>query len=420
MSYGGICTGNPDLTDRLTALYSAACAPLSADTILSDVPELSSNDFVLPTAVEELRYVGALSSAGFKLFTNTFELLRVPGTGSADTCSTQLIDALNASPESMVALLTAAGYARRMAFLCTQLSYLCMNTAERCLTGDPTDLLRTIEERVGKGDYAASTEEERALESYLDYTANTRWAQLDIPMKNKVGFKNTTAVISEGGVEEQALKVGEVRRKKQRNPTGFHKFNFKDLGLGDSDMDSDCRRSRTSSARGPASTDGGSTRGSLSCGGATGVPGGTVGALTSRSVSSVGEDTPDDFGGELAVLAHRNSSVLFSFEKERQVIQDEVADPQWEAQQRHQRRYSRIRNRVPTGHPAIMRGPSSDLADIVHDYEKQLSDLRIDSETVENTEVNKHIAPRSDNVDDNDKQEASASTGKRNVRIANL
>lgn len=99
-----------------------------------------------------------------------------------------------------------------------------------------------------------------------------------------------------------------------------------DLEIGDSDFDSECRPSRVSSARGTGalSTDGESTRGSLSYGGGGFVGGAngatTGGGLTSRSASSIGEETGDEYGHE-SLLPQRNSSVLFSFEAERQVIQ---------------------------------------------------------------------------------------------------
>lgn len=88
-----------------------------------DLQDLSANDFVLPTAVEELRYVDSVSKTGFQLFINAFELLRVPG-APTDASPKEALDTLNKAPETMVALLAAANFARRMALLCTQLSHM--------------------------------------------------------------------------------------------------------------------------------------------------------------------------------------------------------------------------------------------------------------------------------------------------------
>lgn len=105
------------------------------------------------------------------------------------------------------------------------------------------------------------------------------------------------------------------------------------MGLEDSDVES---RSRASSARG-GSTDGGSTRGSISAG---------AGAMTSRSASSGAEEDLEDERNPFQAGDRSPSTVVFSFDQERQVIEDKVADPDWEQQQRHQKRFSRIRNRV--------------------------------------------------------------------------
>lgn len=98
----------------------------------------------------------------------------------------------------------------------------------------------------------------------------------------------------------------------------------------------------------------------------------------------------------------------------------------------------------PTGHPAIMRDPSSDLAEIVNEYEKKLSgnsakkricicvfffsftyflyspcffyiDLRIDNETAENTEINKRVPP---SIQREEEKEKSPRSEKRTVSMA--
>lgn len=114
--------------------------------------------------------------------------------------------------------------------------------------------------------------------------------------------------------------------------------------MEDSDFDGE-GRSRASSTRAGSTDD--STRGSIS------VAGTTHGALTSRSVSSAPEETDyiDDeliHGGKspFELRGRSSSAVAFQSEKVRQVIQDSVADPQWEEARRHNMRFSRIRNRV--------------------------------------------------------------------------
>lgn len=86
------------------------------------------------------------------------------------------------------------------------------------MTGDPTVLLKTIEERVKKCDRTMFTEEEKALEACFDFTPHTQWGHLEVPMKNKVEFKTTTAVISEGRVEEHALKGSVLRSLVSQQP----------------------------------------------------------------------------------------------------------------------------------------------------------------------------------------------------------
>lgn len=99
--------------------------------------------------------------------------------------------------------------------------------------------------------------------------------------------------------------------------------------------------SRSSSVRG-ISTDGVSTRASVS----------TAGVLTSRSLRSDSggeqqEDDEVDKDSPFAMEYGTASSVVFpAVEKERQVIEDDAADPAWSEQRRHQQRFSRIRNRV--------------------------------------------------------------------------
>lgn len=380
------------LMDQLLAAYCFTYAPFVERDV--ELCPFGAGGFTeLPSAVHEIRRLRTLADAGLESLEDV--LIQLGGLSSVtnrqNEPSTKDGEAVAAPSEAAVALTIAAGFARRIASLSTKLEQLCMHAAERT-SGDLASFVNALERRIKNGDackmYSSTVGQHLDLSKSIEW-----WMPLEEPIKNRVEFKDTAAVISEGKVEEQALIVTEVRRKKQRNPTGFQKFNFKDLRVEEHDLDSDSRRSRTSSARG-ASTDDASTRGSLS--GVPGVAGG--GTLTSRSLSSAGEENDPDDADDRQMKAHltspeRNASVVFLFEQERQVIQDDEADPQWEEQQRHQKRFSRIRNRVPTGHQKILQSPFDEIAGLVNDYGQELSCIHLDTETAENTELNKCVVP---------------------------
>lgn len=389
------------LREQLLALYSAACAPLSTSSLLTDLPDLEPRDLTARVSVDEFRYVTRLAAAGFDAVAKAFDTFDIDAIETVEDKGEP-----GTSPEITVALTAAGAFAKRISVLTDNLNTLTSAAAEKSFC-DPTTLVRSLEDRVKQGDRPPDPE----LATCLDFTPNTRWGSLELPLRNRVGFKTTTAVISEGKVEEEALKVAEFRRKKQRNPTGYQKFHFKDLGLEESDFESEGHRSRAGSVPG-ISTDGGSTRGSVSLG--------AGGPLTSRSVSSGAEEHEDleevEGGGRPPLLEQRGSSVVFSFDKEREVIEDEVADPEWDEKQRHQRRFSRIRNRVPTGHPCLMRGATDELAGIVNQFERQLSSVALDEATTENTELNKTVPliPEDEAVS----SPPTTTTGKKGVTIS--
>jgi len=175
-----------------------------------------------------------------------------------------------------------------------------------------------------------------------------------------------------------------VRRSQRRHPTAFNKFSFKaeDLEVEDSDDGGSTRISRSR----VDSDDQRSARSTGTC---------ASSVAESQEIRSGGAslDVDEELEDEAQMFnpfreGKRSSSVGFSFDKTAE-IEDGAADPHWHDKNRHEKRFSRIRNRVPTGHPTIMKTASDDLADLLAEYDKQATGMADDEETVGNTEKNK-------------------------------
>jgi len=364
--------GNTDDTSenvpvKLTDLYALAYAPLGA-TLLEDLEDLSADDFTPEALYEELKYLKEFSTA-ISLFDRYFR------TRSSD----------QNREDTGVAMYCLNAYLKRVQGLATALAEMTGETVVQF--GDVMPRLKEMEASIKTGSLPDSS----YLKNILNLTPNMRWESPETVGRGKVGFKDKTLVIGpEDNVsskqKEEPLKVDQVRRTQRRHPTGFNKFSFKaeDLDLEDSDDGGSTRISRSRFD----SDDQRSARSTGTC--ASSVPEGVEVRCTELPADTEGgeDDLEESNCFNPFREGKRSSSVGFSFEKARE-IEDAASDPHWHDRNRHEKRFSRIRNRVPTGHPTIMKTASDDLHDLLAEYDKQAGELGDDEETTDNTEKNK-------------------------------
>eukprot|EP00923_Selenidium_pygospionis_P047571 GHVN01082154.1.p1 GENE.GHVN01082154.1~~GHVN01082154.1.p1 ORF type:complete len:357 (+),score=59.67 GHVN01082154.1:697-1767(+) len=333
-------------------LYSLTYAPLSGDTLLEDVGELSPSDFNAEMAIEELNYVKSFASFGLSEFEGL--LTRVKESGDEQTLR--------------AALVCFSQYLKRCQSLLGTLSDVALEAASP--QEEALSTLNEFEQSVKEGNLTDHV----TIRALVNLTPNMKWESPSLAQvqrdKGKVGFKDNIVVF--GGAQakgEEPLKetANTCKRTQRRHPTGFARFSFKPEDLEDSDD-----------------------------GGSTGVSRSRVDSDDQRSVGSTAgnqsmprstDGTDDD---EMLAFrqADRAGSVGFSNEATKE-IQDQEADPNWADETRHEKRFSRIRNRVPTGHPTIMKAASDELSGLLEDYENQLTGMGDDDATLANTSLNR-------------------------------
>jgi len=380
---------------KLMELYALAFAPLGRDTILGEVGDLTVDDVTTDLVVDEITYMDNLWRLGFSKFQDELETYRdVAPSDSPIHVSTTI--------QCFVA------YLKRMQNL---------SGALLDLTGKLTPQYEDTMHVLKKFEVEVKTHNRRPegsadIGDVLDMTPNCRWASPeDLVTRKTVGmavggggrveFKETTRVLTgENQEAEEALKVSVVKRKKQRNPTGYQKFNFKDLGIDEGEVRFDDYS--TDSGGGGASSAGGGRESRTS----------SEGELSTRAIGS-DSMSEECRGNEETVpnaskYGRSDSLVAFSFDKD---ITDPESDPSWADQSRRSQRFSRIRNRVPTGHPSLMKKSSDELSRLIHDLEDASSEEEVvdvpvveippldgkiiaafDNETAKNTALNRRTS----------------------------
>eukprot|EP01068_Selenidium_serpulae_P006287 Selendium_serpulae@DN4334_c1_g1_i1.p1 len=339
--------GTPDESVSLLDVYSLTFAPLKKDTMIDEIPELSPSDLNLDLVVDELEYVSSLAAFGLAGF---HRLLQDAKNSNDDTTQGS-------------SLLCLVSFLKRMQTMMGALGDVASEAVGSY--GDVLSTLKDFEESVREGHRPSN----QLVHSLVDLTPNMKW-ESPAMSKSKVGFNEKATVFGgqesgEDKLKDEPAKPANVRGSR-RHPTGYAKFAFRpeDLELDESD-------------------DGGSTS----------IPRSRVDSDDQRSVASTagnqslahsGTDEEDMDDRKLK----RSGSVGFSFDRTEE-IQDQEADPNWSDKTRHMERFSRIRNRVPTGHPTIMKAASDELSGLLEEYEKAMSGMADDSETVANTSKNR-------------------------------
>eukprot|EP01071_Lankesteria_metandrocarpae_P014659 Lankesteria_metandrocarpae@DN874_c0_g1_i1.p1 len=355
--------------EKLMELYALAHAPLSSNSLLEDLKDLGPEDMSPDLLADEVAFVNKLQSLCFERFQSYYELYR----DVEPRCAPQDIGA---------AINCLATFLKRAKTLNESLLELTEHLASQ--HGDCSSTLKGYEAAARKDNKRPLAVEN--FEELLDFTPNRRWNVPDEDVggkaaaaQGKVGFNETTSVLTgQNKVSEEALKVTGTTRKKHRNPTGYQKFTFRDLGLSEADVLYDDGMS------GPVSTTASSLAGRDS-------RTSSEGEISARSVAN--ECMRQEELNPFNKADRQNSLVSFSSDNEREEIEDDMADPEWSTLQRHTDRYSRIRGRVPTGHPSMIKRGSDEIAKMLAELDtEELGHDDVDHETLKNTNRNTSVS----------------------------
>eukprot|EP00918_Siedleckia_nematoides_P082646 GHVU01181113.1.p1 GENE.GHVU01181113.1~~GHVU01181113.1.p1 ORF type:complete len:326 (-),score=65.16 GHVU01181113.1:252-1229(-) len=313
-------------------LYALSHGPFKSDSLLEDLEDLDESDWTVENLLNEVSYLKQFMSEGLTRFEEF--VTSQNGMPQNQSCGMHLLVPFLARGQTIQ---------KRIASLA--------NNAASLAKCSPAEEFR-LAESIAKGKGAAL---DTPIPDLIDTTAGKKWepAPEFSKEKGKVVFKNHAQVV-QGDVEvEEPLKV-ESKRNTRRHLTGYSKFNMKDIhDLLDSDENS-----------------------------------------TTLQASQQGDS--DDQREGIEGLQRQDSAGLDGHL--RFTVEDEKTPEakEWEERDRHQKRESRIRNRVPTGHPTIL---NSAVDELRNEYEAGMMDEdadQSDDELKENTEKNKMPIFRSD------------------------
>eukprot|EP01053_Blabericola_migrator_P003945 Blabericola_migrator_1__3944@NODE_2198_length_3139_cov_48_463542_g1383_i0_p2_GENE_NODE_2198_length_3139_cov_48_463542_g1383_i0NODE_2198_length_3139_cov_48_463542_g1383_i0_p2_ORF_typecomplete_len369_score77_27HAMP/PF00672_25/0_26_NODE_2198_length_3139_cov_48_463542_g1383_i018352941 len=364
-----------DQTERFLELMAYSCAPFNPTSILTDLDDLEADDLTPAVFLEELELVERFASRGFRCFTKTvksaLEKQKSEEEPTGDNTSEDLDDDSVVLPtgkvqnKSQVALTLSSYllpfYIKRLTRLTAAIERVadsCRKTFFGDMTPEATDELRRLIQMLESGSRPKKTGD---LQDVCDLTRGLKWdvPDLKIPGSGKVFFKETATELLHGERTEAPLKSfsktsqgSAFGRRKGRNPTGFAKFNFAELqALEGDDDDKDGTETPTSER-------------------------------SSRfDMSSIRKDSSADSRESAGRLSRQHSSIDESKTIE---IQDNVSDPQWHDKKRKESREIRVRRRIPTGHPNMMKSA------LVARESLEL-ELESDEETKANTSNNERL-----------------------------
>lgn len=401
------------ISAEFAELYAVALAPLASDTLLEDLPDMSADDFTLDALLGEVSYMRKLLHAGLWRFESGLK---------------------TKSDETAAALVCLAGFARRIQTLAGYLSFMATSTYSAHVGEDVDDAekkaeLEALLEKTSSSARDASLPIDTAgeLSNLLNLTPNMRWASLDTTMEKIFASRTATTggapkavvkstkVVTLSGVDEETEKAksdksaASSRRGSRRKPTAFAKFTFKDTDLEqlvmsgeeehkDTDKDSDredAKTTATAATTGDAASSARRSRMADTTMSDEETMGGETTATADASQLDTDRDSAkrsqraslqsDDFPPAGMSLERRTSSVNFdSFNTIE--IHDKDSDPKWGEKQRKEKRFSRIRKRVPTGHPSLMKLASDEMKQIMAAVDPD------DHELIANTDKNKNVS----------------------------